>query len=126
MYVYTNKQDHMVALEVCIPYTWRRKQGIPVVALEVCSTLHKERLGKGNKASQWDKSDTYCNSSQIHARSKYQSMSFLSSESSPADKKKIMLFQHKQRPSIINTVHPIAPVRAQRIPISLWEFIWRF
>ncbi len=25
-----------------------------------------------------------------------------------------------------NTIYPIAPVWAQRIPISLWDFIWRF
>ncbi len=25
-----------------------------------------------------------------------------------------------------NTIHPTAPVWAQRLPISLWDFIWRF
>ncbi len=27
---------------------------------------------------------------------------------------------------VLNTIQPIVPVQAQRTPISLWDFIWRF
>ncbi len=30
------------------------------------------------------------------------------------------------RRTTFNPIHPVAPVRAQRIPISLWDFIWRY
>ncbi len=30
------------------------------------------------------------------------------------------------RTCMVNPIHPIAPVWAQRIPISIWVFIWRF
>ncbi len=40
----------------------------------------------------------------------------------------LMALTEEQKPQVIwfNTIHPIAPIWAQRIPISLWEFIWRF